>query len=134
LSPENLQRALDLVAEINPSFESTADEVVLDINAQVCNVNNVYYQCHPLSNCVSYTISYSEREPWRNTKVVVLETASCVKNRVRLRTIHQMVGPLLGPCVCRSFSAPGCPILFPIQVVYLFRMFLVLMFLSLLTE
>lgn len=34
LSPENLQRALDLVAEINPSFESTADEVVLDINAQ----------------------------------------------------------------------------------------------------
>jgi len=81
LSPENLQRALDLVAEINPSFESTADEVVLDINAQVCNVNNVYYQCHPLSNCVSYTISYSEREPWRNTKVVVLETASCVKNQ-----------------------------------------------------
>jgi len=42
-------------------------------------------------------------------KVLVLETASCGKNRVRLRTIHQMVGPLPGPCVCGSFSAPGCP-------------------------
>ena len=31
------------------------------------------------------------------------------KNRVRLRTIHQMVGPLPGPCVCGSFSVPGCP-------------------------
>jgi hypothetical protein len=31
------------------------------------------------------------------------------KKRVRLHTIHQMVGPLLGPCVCGSFSAPGCP-------------------------
>jgi hypothetical protein len=27
----------------------------------------------------------------------VLETASCVKNRVRLRTIHQMVGPFPDP-------------------------------------
>jgi len=24
-------------------------------------------------------------------------------------TIYQMVGPLPGPCVCGSFSAPGCP-------------------------
>ena len=43
------------------------------------------------------------------SRVQVLETTSCVKNRVRLRTIHQMVGPLPGPCVCGSFSAPGCP-------------------------
>jgi len=33
------------------------------------------------------------------------------KNRVRLRTIHQMVGPLPVPFVCGSFSAPGCPFL-----------------------
>ena len=31
---------------------------------------------------------------------MVMETTSCVKNRVRLRIIHQMVGPLPGPCVC----------------------------------
>jgi hypothetical protein len=31
-----------------------------------------------------------------------------VKNRVRLHTIHQMMGPLSRPFVCRSFSAPGC--------------------------
>ena len=46
------------------------------------------------------------------SRVQVLETASCVKNRVRLRTIHQMVGPFPGPCVCGSFSAPGCPLPF----------------------
>jgi len=39
------------------------------------------------------------------------------KNRVRLRTIHQMVGPLPGPCVCGSFSAPGCPFS-PLNCVY----------------
>jgi len=31
------------------------------------------------------------------------------KSRVRLRTIHKMVGPLPGPYICGSFSAPGCP-------------------------
>ncbi|CAL5197299.1 unnamed protein product [Lathyrus oleraceus] len=34
LSPENLQRALGIVAENNPSFESTQVEVVLDLDAQ----------------------------------------------------------------------------------------------------
>ncbi|AES79023.1 transmembrane protein, putative [Medicago truncatula] len=34
------------------------------------------------------------------------------KNRVRLRTIHRMVGPLPGPCVCGSFGALGCPVIF----------------------
>jgi hypothetical protein len=37
--------------------------------------------------------------PWRNGKVVV----------IRLRTIHQMVGPIPKPCVCGSFSAPDLP-------------------------
>jgi len=37
--------------------------------------------------------------------IQVLETASCVKNK----TNTKMVGPLPEPCVCRSFSAPGCP-------------------------
>ncbi|KAL5063462.1 hypothetical protein RYX36_025199 [Vicia faba] len=34
LSPENLQRALGIVAENNPSFECTQVEVVLDLDAQ----------------------------------------------------------------------------------------------------
>jgi len=42
--------------------------------------------------------------------VQVQETASCVKNKARLRTIPQMVGPLPVPCICGSFSAPGCPL------------------------
>jgi len=37
------------------------------------------------------------------------------ENRVRLRTIHQMVGPLPVPCVCGSFSAPGCPLPFTVS-------------------
>lgn len=48
LSPENLQRALGIVAENNPSFESTQVEVVLDLDAQVCivmfTVNVIHYQ------------------------------------------------------------------------------------------
>lgn len=35
LSAEDLSRALDIVAETNPSFQPNADEVELDINAQV---------------------------------------------------------------------------------------------------
>lgn len=38
-----------------------------------------------------------------------LETASCVENRVRLRTKDQMVRPLPGPYICRSASATGRP-------------------------
>jgi len=40
----------------------------------------------------------------------VLEPASCVKNRVRLRQYTKMARPLPGPDVCGSFSATGCPI------------------------
>jgi len=43
--------------------------------------------------------------------VQVMETTSCVKNRVTLRTIHQMVRPLLRFCECESFNALGCPFL-----------------------
>lgn len=35
LSAEDLSRALDIVAQANPSFQPNADEVELDINAQV---------------------------------------------------------------------------------------------------
>ena len=35
LSPEDLSKALDLVAEDNPSFQTTAEEVDLDMDAQV---------------------------------------------------------------------------------------------------
>jgi hypothetical protein len=43
------------------------------------------------------------------SQVQVLETTSCVKSRVRLRAIRQMVGPLPGPCVCGRYSAPSFP-------------------------
>jgi hypothetical protein len=35
LSPEDLSRALEIVAETNPGFQATAQEVDLDIDAQV---------------------------------------------------------------------------------------------------
>lgn len=35
LSPEDLSKALEIVAETNPSFQATAQEVDLDIDAQV---------------------------------------------------------------------------------------------------
>lgn len=35
LSLENLYRALDVVAETNPIFQPTGDEVDLDLDAQV---------------------------------------------------------------------------------------------------
>ncbi|PQQ16539.1 transcription factor GTE6-like [Prunus yedoensis var. nudiflora] len=35
LSPEDLSKALDIVAQNNPGFQATADEVDLDIDAQV---------------------------------------------------------------------------------------------------
>jgi len=41
--------------------------------------------------------------------VLMVETTSCVKCKVRLRTIHQKMLESPGPCTCGSFSAPGCP-------------------------
>lgn len=35
LSPEDLNKALELVAQDNPSFQTTAEEVDLDMDAQV---------------------------------------------------------------------------------------------------
>lgn len=35
LSPDDLQKALLIVAENNPAFQATAEEVDLDIDAQV---------------------------------------------------------------------------------------------------
>lgn len=35
LSPEDLHKALEIVAQNNPSFQATAEEVDLDIDAQV---------------------------------------------------------------------------------------------------
>jgi len=35
LSPEDISKALEIVAENNPSFQATAEEVDLDIDAQV---------------------------------------------------------------------------------------------------
>lgn len=35
LSPEDLSKALEIVAQNNPSFQATAEEVDLDMDAQV---------------------------------------------------------------------------------------------------
>ena len=35
LSPEDLSKALEIVAQNNPNFQATAEEVDLDIDAQV---------------------------------------------------------------------------------------------------
>lgn len=35
LPPEDLSKALEIVAQINPSFQATAEEVDLDMDAQV---------------------------------------------------------------------------------------------------
>jgi len=47
---------------------------------------------------------------WKVTGSSPVNSLLC-KNRVRLRTIHQMVGPLPGPCVCGSFKCTGLPFL-----------------------
>lgn len=36
LSPEDLNKAIEIVAKNNPTFEASADEVDLDLDAQVC--------------------------------------------------------------------------------------------------
>lgn len=35
LSPEDLTKALEIIAQHNPNFQATADEVDLDMDAQV---------------------------------------------------------------------------------------------------
>lgn len=44
LSPEDLTKALEIVAENNPSFQATAEEVDLDMDAQV---ENTFSICFP---------------------------------------------------------------------------------------
>lgn len=38
LSPEDLNKALEIIAQKNPSFQATAEEVDLDMDAQVINL------------------------------------------------------------------------------------------------
>lgn len=42
LSPEDLDKALDIIAQKNPNFEATAAEVDIDMDAQVLT-----HQTHP---------------------------------------------------------------------------------------
>lgn len=62
LSPDDLRRALDIVAQTNPSFQANADEVDLDIDAQVIryyiysnrhNTNRIVVPCVELLRSVS---------------------------------------------------------------------------------
>lgn len=50
------------------------------------------------------------------SQVQVLKTASCVKNRARLHTIHLNDGTPFRPSVCGSFSASGCPLFFLVNL------------------
>lgn len=43
LSPEDLTKALEIVAQNNINFNANVEEVELDINAQVLNSTFVYY-------------------------------------------------------------------------------------------
>lgn len=38
LSPEDLNKALEIIAQDNPNFQSTAEEVDLDMDAQVISL------------------------------------------------------------------------------------------------
>lgn len=43
LSPEDLNKALLIVAQNNPSFQATAEEVDLDMDAQVSGLFFIFY-------------------------------------------------------------------------------------------
>lgn len=49
LSPEDLTKALEIVAQNNPAFQATAEEVDLDIDAQVRIFPTVY-----VSSCLIF--------------------------------------------------------------------------------
>lgn len=50
MSPENLTRALEIVAEVDPTFKPAAEVVNLDIDAQVINLHPTL-KCHPFLFC-----------------------------------------------------------------------------------
>ncbi|KAF4360347.1 hypothetical protein G4B88_000021 [Cannabis sativa] len=52
LSPEDLSKALEIVAQNNPGFQATAEEVDLDIDAQVviCISHLIVHFCYIVSN------------------------------------------------------------------------------------
>ena len=50
LSPEDLTKALEIVAQNNPSFQATAEEVDLDIDAQVIIYIFFYKYCTVFSS------------------------------------------------------------------------------------
>lgn len=50
LSPEDLSKALEIVAQNNPSFQATAEEVDLDMDAQV--ISYIFHSRCYLTNIV----------------------------------------------------------------------------------
>jgi hypothetical protein len=84
-----------------------------------CKKKRVKYACISVSFVLNYIIEVATGENIKQlwiffrhkgnslgatvkllSRVQILETTSCVKNRVRLCTIHQLMRPLPGPCVC----------------------------------
>lgn len=55
LSPEDLSKALEIVAQSNPGFQATADEVDLDIDAQV----TIFIIDHLTSRLLIFPSSYT---------------------------------------------------------------------------
>jgi len=56
LSPDDLSKALEIVAQSNPSFQATAEEVDLDMDAQV--IHYVYIsKCHDIQFFLKFLIN-----------------------------------------------------------------------------
>jgi len=58
LSPDDLRRALDIVAQTNPSFQANADEVDLDIDAQVIRIYFIHSKCRNTNRIVVPWLNY----------------------------------------------------------------------------
>lgn len=65
LSPEDLNKALEIIAQDNPNFQYTAEEVDLDMDAQVLSLPPCLpLPLHPLPPLKSYKLPLPY--PWSN--------------------------------------------------------------------
>jgi hypothetical protein len=63
LSPEDLSKALELVAQDNPSFQTSAEEVELDMDAQVKLLSTPLHVSHSLACLPCFLCVYRVRRP-----------------------------------------------------------------------
>ena len=76
LSPEDLSKALEIVAQNNPSFQATAEEVDLDIDDQVISLP-VYFIASVISSSI-FQKSYKQKNEIDRTALSWV-TAVCQK-------------------------------------------------------